>query len=491
MATMRARQTSTKPLSLGNGASAAAIRARKKAKRLTPSKLLWLCLGFVLSCYLAMTMVIVFSDTNPHEGILDDETLYQKKGDRMKDDTNNRNANNGRTSSLKSAKNNDRKNVNVDEAASVSTTASRSTNSKIEMKSKDEDNPNFKEVSINIDDYPLRAFVEPVSQEQWEIKPLPVRNTTSLHLKKETFGKIACSKLPQQWPTSEEDAPTNKDPFLPWIHDVFPSADGTHIQFVSQNKRRCQTGIKMGAFKEFFKPAVALFQHVPVTRIKNDGDGDGNGDGNGDSNVRYRISSHEEADEDAVETRFICRFKPSMEETLSVHNLNYDYHTMRKGYKATFTKEGMDTHMIWSSQLLFKCPVPKSLQEKVRLGKTVTDDFATDFVDLIPIRTPPRYGRPTTYLPPRLFDENNTWDPKIEWGDNQIVPKIEESGRWENIPICKRKYKFKRLYECRMCSLCDCHYLAYLPSLHYTLILHCLFLSLSTIISLSFEFFVL
>jgi hypothetical protein len=169
---------------------------------------------------------------------------------------------------------------------------------------------------------------------------------------------------------------------------------------------------------------------VPVSRVTTANSGD----------LRYRISSHEEADEDAVETRFICRFKPSMEETLSVHNLNYDYHTMRKAYKATFTEEGFDNHMIWSSQLLFKCPVPESLQEKVRQGLTVDqNDFATEFVDLVPIRTPPRYGAPTTYLPPRRFSKENTWDPKVEWGEDHILPRIQDSGRWENIPICKRK----------------------------------------------------
>ncbi len=157
----------------------------------------------------------------------------------------------------------------------------------------------------------------------------------------------------------------------------------------------------------------------------------------GDTKTRYRLASHEEADDDGIETRFICRFKPSMEETLSVHNLNYDYHTLRKAYKATFTEEGFDNHMIWSSQLLFKCPVPESLQEKIRLGQTVVDDYATQFVDLIPIRTPPRYGHPTTYLPPRLYSDENKWDPQLEWGDSHVLPTIEDSGRWENIPICK------------------------------------------------------
>lgn len=287
-------------------------------------------------------------------------------------------------------------------------------------------------------EYKLSAFIEPIDQEDWKIKPLPARTTTAADLEKMDFEKVnSCSRLPEQWPTSEEDSPTNKDPFLPWIHDVFPSADGKYIQFIAQNKRRCQTGKMMAKVKKFMQPNIALFQHVPIKRIKAGNDGDKNDGGDESSSTQYRLASHEEADSDGVETRFICRFKPSMEETLSVHNLNYDYHTMRKQYKATFTEEGFDNHMIWSSQLIFKCPVPESLQESVRLGKTVVNDYATQFVDLIPIRTPPRYGKPTEYLPPRLFKDNNTWKPDEEWGKSHILPSIENSGRWENIPICK------------------------------------------------------
>jgi hypothetical protein len=42
--------------------------------------------------------------------------------------------------------------------------------------------------------------------------------------------------LPEQWPVDEYP---DADPFLPWIHDVFPTDDGKLIQFVAQNKRRC------------------------------------------------------------------------------------------------------------------------------------------------------------------------------------------------------------------------------------------------------------
>jgi len=294
---------------------------------------------------------------------------------------------------------------------------------------------------VKIEKLKLKAYIEPINQSDWEIKPLPVRHSKASELSVLEFNEVSsCKNLHEQWPIDEHKAPTNKDPFLPWIHDVFPTADGKFIQFVAQNKRRCQTGKKKAEIKKFFQPNVALFQHVPVKRITLDANNEQientrNNDTKGAN--RYRLTSHEDADEDGIETRFICRFKPSMEETLSVHNFNYDFHTLRKAYSATFTEEGFDNHMIWSSQLLFKCPVPMSLQEDIRLGNTVIDDYASLFVDLIPIRTPPRYGLPTTYLPPRLFDEKNTWNVTEEWGKHHVLPLIEDSGRWENIPICK------------------------------------------------------
>ena len=88
----------------------------------------------------------------------------------------------------------------------------------------------------------------------------------------------------------------------------------------------------MGDIKTFMQPNITLFQHVPVICIVSDGDGKSKDEDHSHSKTetRYRISSHEEADPDGIKTIFFCRFKPSMEETLSVHNLNYDYQTIRK-----------------------------------------------------------------------------------------------------------------------------------------------------------------
>ena len=228
-----------------------------------------------------------------------------------------------------------------------------------------------------------------------------------------------------------DDPPSDVDPFLPWIHDAFPNSDGSAVQFVAQNRRRCQSGSLMGEVKRHLRPQGSLFQHVPVRRVSVDDDGE----------VRYRLSSHEEADPDGIETRFICRYKTyegiPVGESLSVHNLNYDYRTYRQGYVSTFTEEGFDNHMIWSSQLLFQCPVPEVLRDRIKSGGTVNSvtGYANLFLDLIPIRTPPRYGLPREFLPPR-YGIDRFLEASDMWGDRHVLPRAEDSGRWENIPVC-------------------------------------------------------
>ena len=278
----------------------------------------------------------------------------------------------------------------------------------------------------------LKAYLEPIDQDQWNVKPLPVRTQTAKDLEEVHYPQLnSCSRLPEQWPV--DNYPDN-DPFLPWIHDVFPTHDGKFVQFVAQNKRRCNTGStdKDTATLKHTQPQLSLFQHVPVKRLEKTADG-----------TRYRLSTHEEADEDGVETRFICRFKPTMEETLSVHNFHYDYVSYRKGHKQTFTSRGKwDIKSLHTTQLIFQCPVPEGLQQRRREGSSVINDYATTFVDLIPIRTPPRYGEPNVFFPPRydeFMTDNRTslFRAEDEFGMNHVLPKIEDSGRWENIPICK------------------------------------------------------
>ena len=322
----------------------------------------------------------------------------------------------------------------------------------------------------------LTAYCEQVNQTTWETKPLPTRNGSHT---RQTLFQInyphvnSCKALPSQLPI--DTPPVDLDPFLPWIHDVFPSYDGSNVIFVAQNRRRCYNGqrrLRMAekvpkgviAHKEyvhldygknyFMRPQAALFQHVPVKKVnveEETEDGGSSSSEEGEEEPRYRLASHEEADEDGMETRFICRFKSYNPNTtpssslsivgysLSKHVVDYDYHTYRKGYKFSATEAGYDNHMIWQSQLLFKCPVPHDYIEKVQNGDVVENDYSTLYVDVIPIRTAPRYTPPREFLQPRYDFHNeleNLFIPDIEWGKDHILPKINDSGRLENIPIC-------------------------------------------------------
>jgi hypothetical protein len=291
-------------------------------------------------------------------------------------------------------------------------------------------------------EYVLKAFLEPLNFDEWETLPLPLRKKARADLLTEVaYPRLnSCSKLPQQFPV--DDTPTDRDPFLPWIHDVFPTADGKFIQFVAQNKRRCATGKNDLDMLRFMAPQAALFQHVHVKRVNDPDSNDSSNDLSNNNSSRYKIStSHEDADLDGMTTRFICRFKPSMEETLSVYNFDYDWTAFRKRYKASFTKDDGNVYSIHTSQLIFRCPVPESLQETIRHGSHVKDDWASLFVDLIPIRTPPRFGVPHMYFPPwhrefETLDPTERFYPNIAWGSDHLLPKIQDSGRWENIPIC-------------------------------------------------------
>ena len=112
--------------------------------------------------------------------------------------------------------------------------------------------------------------------------------------------------------------------------------------------RRCHVGKE--DWLEQYMPQSSLFQHVPVKRIVSPKNGLDKIDEGLDvfdmslMNVEYKLVSHDEADVDGMETRFICRFhtniegeEPKVYETLSVFPFDIDYVTYRKGYPATFT----------------------------------------------------------------------------------------------------------------------------------------------------------
>jgi Glycosyltransferase family 92 len=288
-------------------------------------------------------------------------------------------------------------------------------------------------------EYVLTAYLEPIRQEDWAIQPLPKRSTaTAQQLTVVQYPRLfSCQKLPQQWPI--DDSPVDADAFLPWIHDVFPTADGKYIQFVAQNKRRCKNGSQEKHILKQQQPQAALFQHVSLRQLTEEADPTASSNG---GEPRFRLATHDDADPDKIATRFLCRFKPDGTVTTSVFNFDYDWTAVRKRYKNSFQEDDAGIKAIHTSQLIFRCPVPEHLQETIRTGASVSDkDYATLFVDLIPIRTPPRFGKPTRYLQPqyKALQEmgEEAFPAERVFGTQHVLPRIADSGRWENIPICR------------------------------------------------------
>jgi hypothetical protein len=314
---------------------------------------------------------------------------------------------------------------------------------------------------------PLTVYLEQPTTSRYPngtaIKPLPVRTVPSL-LRKILYPNVrSCDDLPHHWPihhpVSMDDefgpnvgtlfsifplrekyaasvCPVDADPYLPWIFDVFVSHDGQFVDFVAANKRRCRTSFNFLDDLHNLEPQVSLFQSVPVQRVD---DQDNHDTYNADPSIpRYRLSSYEDASVDGKETRFICRFHSSSKfvaETLSVFPYNYEYANKRKGGKMTMLstpkdkddRHGAHNEAVWNSQLHFRCPVPQIVKQMIEGGANI-DHLK---LDLITIRTPPRTDE--TYFPQAKSD----FDPKVEWGNNYILPRVEDSGRIANIPICQ------------------------------------------------------
>jgi len=271
------------------------------------------------------------------------------------------------------------------------------------------------------------------------LKPLPTRSTTEDQLITQMFPKVQrCSGLFETLPV---DAYPETDPFLPWIHDVFPSTDGKYIHLVAQNRRRCGTGLGLEERMNFWEPQMSLFQPVPVVK---------------EVSGKLRLaSSFQEATTN--ETRFLCNFHSlyddNIYQTMSEFSFNYEYVSWRKGKDSMFQREGKDNTQFWLSQLLFKCPIPERLQSLVQSGKHVENDLAQLFLDVTPIRTPARYKThlfTAEHIGSKLLAVSQLFDPKSEFGHKHYLPEVKDSGRWANIPICQppRPKKKHRLVLC-------------------------------------------
>ena len=278
----------------------------------------------------------------------------------------------------------------------------------------------------------VTAFMESSETFLDSIKPLPSRATKADQLTSIQFPRVTrCSTL---WETFPIDAYPTSDPFLPWIHDFFPSIDGSSVQFVAQNRRRCDVGDDRTESMKFWEPQLALFQPVPVVQDK-------------DGRVRL-ASTFQEAT--VNETRFICRFHTNNNTeyiTFSEFPFNYEYISWRKGHRSMIQITGKDNQQFWLSQLMFHCPVPKELQNSVARGEHVVHDMSQLWLDLIPIRTPTRNGVhlfTEDHIGPELLKTEKLLDLQREFGKKHYLPHTNSSGRWANLPICLPPPKIKR-----------------------------------------------
>jgi hypothetical protein len=273
----------------------------------------------------------------------------------------------------------------------------------------------------------LTAYLEPPETLNDKIVPLPIRQTTASKLKKITFPKVAnCSTMMQDFPI--DDYPL-EDPFLPWIHDIIPSKDSTMIQFVAQNRRRCDTGDDEDQTMKFWEPQISLMQRVPLVVVQ----------GESDTTTSYRLaSSFEEATHN--DTRFQCRFHhgDNFVTTLSEFPFDYEFVTWRKKKAALFQRKGKESDLFWTSQVLFNCPVPQEFQHV--LQSQAGSDQPTMYVDLVPIRTPARqqYLLTPEQTGPSL-SSSKTFDLGKAFGTNHVLPRMNDAGRWQNLPICPRE----------------------------------------------------
>jgi hypothetical protein len=155
----------------------------------------------------------------------------------------------------------------------------------------------------------------------------------------------------------------------------FPSVDGTVLEFIAHNRRRCKTGRKHRPDVLRLEPQVALMQHVSVERITpaqaqtlapelwNSKDEDSSTTTTTAptfQQYRYRLAPMNESSPDGQFTRFLCRFHGTVlqqgnpqsviiDETLSVFPYNYEFVSYRKGKPTMITPKGKDNRYFWTS----------------------------------------------------------------------------------------------------------------------------------------------
>uniref|UniRef100_A0A7S1BNS3 Glycosyltransferase family 92 protein n=1 Tax=Corethron hystrix TaxID=216773 RepID=A0A7S1BNS3_9STRA len=345
----------------------------------------------------------------------------------------------------------------------------------------------------------LTAYLEPPRpRDITATRPLPVRTVAPGDLKEARFERVthdrACrddgadagpghglyggNRIAGMFPV--DDYPDG-DPFLPWIHDSFVTAAMTTagvdyredeevpvvVRFVGQNRRRCDSR-NLKLIQEL-EPQVALLQPVGVRKLE--------GSESPGGAPRYRLANHDDASDDGRFTRFICRFHVHdgggrlETETLSTYPFNYEYANWRKRRETMLNPDGRngnDNAWYWLATLIFDCPIPPDVLPHVVSdgagGSTLTSQV---YVDIVPIHTPARIaqqhfnkalagnskhtGRDYCNHDGRTGEDpqkgcngkdSQGWEPfdaDENWGKSHILPPVESSGRWANIPVCRPK----------------------------------------------------
>ncbi|KAL7538511.1 hypothetical protein ACHAXR_008612 [Thalassiosira sp. AJA248-18] len=288
-------------------------------------------------------------------------------------------------------------------------------------------------------------YDDPSSEKPNPKAPLPMRHIRAQNLTRLMFPRISytsfdttstiCNNIPSLLPIDDFGS-TIRDPYLPWIHDMFISHDGNDVNIVAQNRRRCHKGKFHNQDLKHWEGQVALFQPVAIKRVN--AANNTNSNYNRDESVQYRLSTHKDADSDGIETRFLCRFK-SLDytqqtmtyqgETLSTYPFNYEFVNWRK-QKYTMVEDGKEQTFFWLSPLMINCPIPTHLQSATNSNL---------LLDIIPIRTPTRRNDRDGFFFHKGHGGPMSFDAAKMWGENHTLPKAEDSGRWENLPVCGLK----------------------------------------------------
>ena len=111
-------------------------------------------------------------------------------------------------------------------------------------------------------------FDNPTLQKPTPKSPLPIRQIHRSNLTRLTFPQrmsfssleaksSICDSVPALLPI-DEFGDTIRDPYLPWIHDLFVSSDGKYVNVIGQNRRRCHKGKFHGEDLKYWEGQVSL-----------------------------------------------------------------------------------------------------------------------------------------------------------------------------------------------------------------------------------------